>query len=282
MLLKQLKYDFIFSWRMFVGMGVTLLGMGLYFLLMDITGFNTSALMPATAIGGVQFMYHVMQVAIIFCLVQLLYMYNRHYFYEYGYLMLTLPVGRGVLLASKYLIALFWSAYTILVMTFSTFLSTANRDGTYFGFYNSDRTVLTGIGLVGLLSNFIFAGFAGIAMLYLAVTLIHSTSFGQRVHKVFIIVTGLVAIMGIYFIGYNIVFRARERVEVVTGYIIQSGEMIVTNLMIQRLPIIGAEVGRIPLGDYFIDIYFLAAMLAFGLLASGLTYWLLRKKISLN
>ncbi|MCL2204060.1 MAG: hypothetical protein FWB88_08995 [Defluviitaleaceae bacterium] len=275
MLRKQLKYDFIFAARFFLGMGAAGIGLGLLVFIMG--GLSQS---PANfSLGAMQLMSTAWTVALAMSVAQIYQLYSRQFFGEVGHLMLTLPVGRGVQLLSKYLVALFWSFYIFATMFLSLRLMAARSESSSVGITGPGGEVLTGINLAGPLMQFAALAFSAVAILFLIVTLANCTLGGWRVHTIIAWLVG-----GLYFAAFvwaiaAISGRAREWVTVDTSFVHDG--VVHMGMRTFLAPTIGADIGRVPLGDMYVDVYLIAAALAFGLAAAGATHWLLRKKITL-
>lgn len=278
---KQLKYDFLFAGRMFVWMGILFLGVGLLGWLLGLLQLwgdgNNFAMF-----GVMQFMGLGMTIASVITVIQMFHLYNRQCFGSHGHLMLTLPVGRGVQLISKYIVALFWGAYTIVIIMLSMYLLTINIEGSDFGIISPDGSTMSGISVLGPITMIVFTGFAGIALLFFMITLMHSVFRGWQVHVAAALGVGVALLVLLIRIGTFLSARHREWVTRITqGWIdTPTGPVYGTSSRSFWQHEIGLHVGRIPVGDGFLDIYLVGAMLAFGLVMAGLTYWLLCKKIT--
>ncbi|MCL2187846.1 MAG: hypothetical protein FWC16_02300 [Defluviitaleaceae bacterium] len=285
MLKKQLKYDFLFGARIFLGMGGVLMGIGVIGWLLTIilstpnqpAGNDAASL----AFGLAQFYSLGITAAVVVSVVQLFHMYNRQCFGDYGHLMLTLPVGRGTLLVSKYIVAFFWVVFMFATMVLSMYIMTNNLPHSEFNFMTlPDGTQPVGLGLIGPIALLTSTLFAGITITFLLSTLMNSTIGGWRIHKSIALVIWAAVVSG--FIIMAVQFNGRYRVwatrEVTHEFTIDGSTRIGFHNFLDY--IVGWDVGRIPLGNAFIDIFYVGAMLAFSLIIAGITYWLLRSKVS--
>ena len=181
MFIKQFKYDFFFAARAFFGMGIGILAIGLA---SGLIGRVQGGFYFATTNQGFQVLSWVLMITVIIGGIQLFHLYNRQYFKNYGHLMMTLPVGRGVQLVSKYIAALVWVGFLIGVLTVSIRLLPL-RFYDHLGEWTliAPETIpFRHVNTLGLFIKMALFWFLFIAFLFFAATLKHSVIKGRRVH----------------------------------------------------------------------------------------------------
>ena len=281
MLFKILKYDLAFSAKMFFAMALILLAVAAIlrftlpmffeaediFRLFDIVNISTVMMVLAAGIASI---------------VQIFQFFNRNFFGDTGYLMLTLPVGRLKLLISKVIISIVWFNFMLITVAFS--LETA-WSTTTFRMYNfifffsrvSAGSVTTLIELNNL-------AITGITLMFLCITLAHSVFANRRVH---IIVAGAIGFLYAWLFVWLMGLRGTWGLEMYTSEFVHEGEVFINQW---QVPIIGLRYGRLPLAeptDYrmfvpFIDIFAIGISIGFAAIAIGLTHYLLKHKAALQ
>jgi len=271
MLAKVLKYDFWFAARMFGGANIAMLAVGLLIWLVgSIIGSSFERF----------FILFNFQAALSFGLLVYIFLrleqfYRWHFFGEAHHLMMTLPVGRGRQLFSKYVMALLWAVLTMLTFFISLDLLRLAAGGVVASGILPPAALLVEGGFITRGLEFVIISFTLVAFVFFGITLAHQTFFGRKVGRLpAILLTALgVAVLGtVYFL-----LRLRHREWVMQySYIWVDGQPQPYHYY-QFVTEMGWAVGRIPVGEYYIDLIALPAVLVMGLAAAALTYRMLRK-----
>ncbi|MDR2167582.1 MAG: hypothetical protein LBE35_07020 [Clostridiales bacterium] len=273
MFTKILKYDFKFSakifFAMFAGMIVFTGILRLSEFLPGVEGFGADMMRLVILMVGV------MAVAIASYL-QILLLYQRNFFGPEGYLMLTLPVNRGRLLASKFLVSMVWFNFMMLVVPIMVLIIAPPRGD----FWTAISNALSGNFIVNYFQTINLLALALISILFLTVTLANSVFFGKKVH-------GVVA--GIFSAAYHFLFFL--------AFVSIDSRFAITEVnrighpdgwsydIITHTPQIGLQYGRIPFefrGGGFIDIFSIGFVAAFVALTVLAIMYLLKKRVALR
>lgn len=157
MLGKLLKYDLMHEARTFLGMGTAVLllsAIASASLNLDRTGDISSMIIMILAM--------VLMGVAVASVVLVFQSYSKNLFGREGYLMLTLPVRRGALLASKCISAMIWFVFMMLVAMLSVFIITG--DAVF-------RVIFAAMGQ-GLFWYYMLLGLLGVMSLIISVYLI--------------------------------------------------------------------------------------------------------------
>lgn len=181
MFIKQLKYDFLFSRNAFLGMGALMIGLAVIFRMTDFFGGTNSASASFVWAGlSLSIATIVVAVASVF---QIFNLFNRSFFGNSGYLMLTLPICRTRQLISKLIVSMIWFNYMLVVafcmafiFAFDTSAQNTARNLFVWNFGGFLRALFEGF----LTSNSI--AFLLIAVIFLGITLAHSIIGRWRIH----------------------------------------------------------------------------------------------------
>ena len=277
MFIKVLKHDFRITWKTFMG-----LFMGLFAAMLIVSLTN---LIPAFEFFPVDILRQIVTIlgvliVAIASYLQILLLFQRNFFGAEGYLMLTLPVSRGKLLASKLITTQLWFNFMMLLVPIMAVLLYPPTNSTIWEAFVNALTPSTFIAIVTI--NVV--AFVGITFLYLTITLSNSVFFGKKVHG---IIAGVFAavIHFVFFWGFNAI-RSRFIEEVPIFY-----ERPEFSNWIFNIPQVGFRYGRIAPESWqepdwnfplYIDIWQLGLGLAVGAAAIALTMYLLKKRTALR
>jgi len=271
MFLKVLKYDFGFSAKVFFALAFILLGVSVIlrftipiFIEIDNAVMLSSIMSTALAllIVGVG----------IASITQIFQFFSKNFFGPTGYAMLTLPVARGKLLISKFIVSIAWFNFMMAAVAVSVIIlwSTAVQD-----IHGSGIISRIGVSEILMLININWLALFFITLLFFCITLANSVIANKKVHGV---------ISGVIGFGYSWLFIWST--DQITS---RSREMQSWNgQWYQEMPLVGLQYGRIVLYDpefgwpVFIDIFQLGIAVAFSAVALIVTYYLLKKRMSLR
>jgi len=294
MLIKVLKYDFFFSKTTFFSIAALMISLAVILRFTELAFVDS---FPASWINTI--LISVIVVVSLAFIGQIVQFFYKNFFGDTGYLMLTLPVGRFTLLGSKLIVSFVWLTFMLLtavIMSYILLFSQA-QDAP-----SSLRT--SGINvydILTLLQVYLIAMFF-VTMLFLVITLAHSTG-RWRVTPLFASIFGIMytalffasaELLGLrHWYPENAIARpggwfttgggfSMVQYYANGGYSYANSEW--TDRFVFSRPILGLNIGRIPIGDqgYFLDIYIIAMALAFCTLSIILTYWLLKKRANLD
>ncbi|MCL2360198.1 MAG: ABC transporter permease [Defluviitaleaceae bacterium] len=279
MLIKTIKYDFLFSRKAFFTTAALMIG---FTALVWVVSFFEASITSLTAVGLVTMVVGIY----VMCSAgnQVLQFFSQNFFGDAGYLMLTLPVSRGKLILSKIIVSMVWFNFLLLTGVIALFIFGIAMNASA-GF--SDFTIVFGTsGFITFIAINVFV-FTLISVLFLAVTLSNSYIGSWRIPG---IVAGLAVVgYGAAVIRLGTLLHGRHRemifVEDISHFYDDAGNVIGTShfhsneWLVER----GIRIGRIPIGEtaYF-DIFLWGMVLAMGLLALGVVYVLLKNKVSLD
>jgi len=289
MLTKVIKHDFMFSRRTYVLMGATLIGAAIIARIsISLTNETGDALVMAI-VPGLVFMIALFVAAVV-CVGQTVNFYRESFFDDAGYLMLTLPVSRGKLLASKVIVSMVWfnimlgvGALATVIAVYQPMGMTTLRDVFSFlsDIFNFAGVLITYARINGF-------AFAFITVLFFTPTLTNSTFFGWYVNRgVAFIVSLAYTISGAWLVAM-LMTRHRNWVNhtgLIENRVYHDGELFTSyDHWGEMVSEVGIRIGRIPImgGAYYIDIFLWAALLGFAGLALTATYFMLRRTISLQ
>ena len=272
MFTKQLKYDFAFSAKIFIAMFIGMIVISVV--------LNAADMLPAAQAGMVE-IFRVITIGVggtavgIASYLQILLFFQRNFFAAEGYLMLTLPVSRGRLLASKFIVSLVWFNFMLLVvpiMLFIIFPPTGQSiTDVIFNQILHTQNIIIFFTVINLVA------FVAMAILFLTITLANTVVFGKKVHGV---VAGIISAF-YHFIFFYIFGQFQNRfyeMLPITGQF-NHGEW----RFYRYAPLIGWRYGRIPFGDYaYLDLWTTLFGLAFAAVTIAATLYLLKKKVALR
>jgi len=294
MFTKQLKYDFAFSAKVFIGMFLGLLGLTVILRLtgmipdhnninLDYTMFGMSIVI----IGGV-----IVAVASYF---QIWQFFRRNFFGPEGYLMLTLPVKRGKLLASKFIVTQVWFNFMLAVVPIILLILAPPRGD----FWEAVERVVT-FQIVDGIININLVAFVLVSILFLTITLTNTVIFNKKIHGA---VAGAFAFAyhWAFFWVYNQIqtrfFEIRtfssEAMTTEEMRAVLTGELVVQNMntsvWMMNVPQVGWRYGRIPVAaldsqywEGYIDIWQYGFALAFAAVTIAIILYLLKKHVALR
>jgi len=282
MFIKQLKYDFLFSAKTFLALFA---GMVVLSVVVRLAGvMPNSSYFPIEMIRMMLLILGATAIA-IGSYFEILRLYYRNFFGAEGYLMLTLPVSRASLLASKFIVSFVWFCFMMLTLPIIIFVVEPPHNG-----------VLNAIGDVLSNPNFYIMAveigtlaLALISFLFLTITLANSVVLGKKIHG---IAAGIMsAILHVlFFLPWGMLPGRFMEVQFVE-WVSQSGHI---TSFYGRMPLLGLQYGRIPWGSWaveyptfgpnggYIDIFRMGYALAFAVAATLLIMHLLKKRIALR
>ena len=278
MFFKLLKHDFTFSARAFLVLAVILLGLSaiLRFTLPVFTQVDSNELRQL-----VELTMMLMIVGIgIASITQIFQFFNKNFFSESGYLMLTLPTGRFRLLISKIIVSFVWFNFMLAAAAVSISLMWNTASGLH-----RSAGVFSGIGAeqIRTFAELNTIAFFAITLLFFCMTFARSTFAGRRIHG---IVAGVVGFVygWLYFWIYAMLGR-RSMEFVQQEFVHPDGHVSVWSA---NMPQAGLVYGRIQIYELnsgliiYIDIFQIALSLAMGGAAIAATYYLLKRRTSLK
>jgi len=270
MFIKQLKYDFMFSAKTFIAMFAGILALTFFVSIADFLPNDMLEIMRIliVGVGGAA-------VAIASYL-QILIFYQRSFFGPEGYLMLTLPVSRGKLLASKFITTFVWFLFMLILIPIMVFII---EPPTVQTVWEVIREIVTGQFVAGLITNMLLPAFVLIALLFFTITLANSVVFGKKVHGV---VAGIVSAALHFFYIFGLA-RLSQR-SFATERIYGSHDGFEWSFYAD-VPLVGIEYGRIAIGEgirEFVDIFSIAYTVGVAILVIATTMHLLKKRIALR
>jgi len=194
MFIKQLKNDLLFSRDAFFGMGALLLGVALIIRIAD-ANFDIIESIPFLEVMIFLILGVSITTVVFASIYQLFTFYRRNFFGNSGYLMLTLPVSRGVQLASKLIVSLIWINFMLLVgiamvwiITFN--VGTPEQEFVVVSFASYGARLAFELIIAFVVMNLFFLLI--MATTYLGITLANSTIGRWRIHG---IAAGIVSIL---------------------------------------------------------------------------------------
>jgi len=280
MFTKILKYDFQFSKTAFLATAAMMLGAAVIIKIASLF-FDTQVFEWFFAITAIL----VLVIVVLATVSQVSQFFYKNFFDDAGYLMLTLPVTRGKLLASKFIVSMVWMIFMLVTGFIALFLFAwaQDLDGSPRDFFNAFDWIY-----VTTYIQVVFGVLLIISIVFLAITLAHSV-FGR--FKVQGFVAGIAAILyssvalffGIAITQRRSDFIIRQYTRNIYddyGYVVGTYDFGWGEYYRET----GLRIGRIPIGDTgaFIDIFHWGLILGMTALAIAGTYWLLKKKASLG
>jgi len=203
---------------------------------------------------------------------------EKSMFGDSGYLALTLPITRGRLLISKFLTAWVWFNFTLAAMFFALTI----LEETQATVDASALVVLpsVSVSLIAYYLNLSFVFFFATNVMLFGLTL-HNSVFGRwKVPGFITAFLSLGIVIGYSIAAIRLLSRSRVLGEVEVATIVNGFEATVTREELQN--IMGLDVGRIPMLGSYLDLYVAVMGLVLGLLAFFATWYLLKKRVSLQ
>ncbi|MCL2620516.1 MAG: hypothetical protein FWD97_06260 [Defluviitaleaceae bacterium] len=270
MFTKQLKYDFMFSYKTFFTMFIGIIVLSVIVRIVNIMPdlppeLNNILQIIVIAAGGTAIA--------VTSYVQILLFYQRSLFSAEGYLSLTLPISRGRLLASKIITTFAWFVFMLLSIPIMLILLSPPTDNLWSAIAN----VITGDFVAGIFTYVLVPAIALIAILFLSITLANSVIFNKKIHG---IVAGLFAVVThiLFFWGLSRITDRFTELETIYG-----GEGLFNWSVTMYVPQTGLQYGRIPIeSGGFVDIFTIAYSLGVAGIAIAATMYLLKKRIALR
>ena len=283
MFIKTLKYDFLFSRDMFLGLAAGLLAFSAILrltLVRDSVHLPTDVLFSSDALFGF---------ALFFCgiivIVQMMQFFNKNFFEDTGYLMFTLPVKRFHLFVSKVVVAFVWFNFILLTAYASSAIYSAHGIGRMM------NDVFSLLNIIALLEINLIAMLTTLT-LFFVITLAHSKIWRWRIHSAIAALVGVSFLWLFFGVAIALSQRSFEVVTVVDSWperVYDAYGMYMETYYhywpwSSNRPIVGLTVGRIRIGEGnfgFFDIYRWGAGFAVCILLFIATYYLLKKRVSL-
>jgi len=272
MFLKLLKYDFMFSAKVFFALGGIALGVVILIAL-------TTRVAEGSAVSSLLIsISSLLAVGLgIACIAEIFRFFARSFFGKAGYLTLTMPIGYGKQLMSKVIVSVVWFLLALAATGVALVLFALITTGIQVSDVAEIFTVSLFVNIVEITQIAIFA----VCLLFTCITLANSVFANRRIHG---IISGL--------LGFGITFLFAWMQGALSGRFWEV-QQFTQNLIGQASvwsgyrPLLGLRYGRIVLQpnnqfSVFIDIFSLGATLAVCAALLALTYYLLKKRISLR
>lgn len=269
-MIKIIKYDFSFSGRIFVAMAAILLALAVVLRFTMSVFVETDNVFALSAFLGLTMSLLMVAVAIA-SITQIFQFFNRNFFGDSGYLMLTLPVHRAKLLISKVLVSLFWFNFMLATAAAAMFIMWESATRGIHGV-----TIFSRLGVAEaetIIGANVMAIFA-ICTLFFCLSLARSVFGGKRVHGV---IAGVVG--GAYFFALSWLSALLERRFMIT----ETHQWDDWGSFTAQTAQIGLRYGRIPLSDnVYIDIFVFGLAVAMGAIALFGACYLLKRCVALR
>jgi len=285
MFIKTVKYDFLFSKNMFFGMGFGAIALAL---ILRFTALAFGDGFPEAFIGFVMLL--VLIIGGIACIWQIAAFFDKNFFDETGYLMLTLPVGRFTLLASKLLVAFVWFNFMLAAGAVVLYIIAFSQIGSFS--FSSVWASINASNISALLQLNVLAMFF-VSTVYLTATLNNSIIGRWRVHGAVALGTGA-AYTALFFWLSDLISKWNVGEQIVEEEWLhriynEYGEYMYSRLeqgirFYYNRPLVGVRYGRIPIGDAgnHIDLYMWGMALVLSIIAVAVTHYLLKRRTNLR
>jgi len=281
MFIKLIKHDFKFSYKIFFGMFAGLIAL---MVIMRVTNLSPNqGYLPVETLRGIISLLGIVGVAIA-SYFQILMFFHRNFFGAEGYLMLTLPLSRGKILASKFIVAQVWFNFMMLLVPIMTVIIAPPMGGgsLWDAFI---RALSPQLFLIILYMNLI--ALVLIAFLFLTVTLANTVIFGKKIHA---LIAGIFAAVVHFLFFWGISAMVNRFYETVNmSWTHPDGWSSVVGPLI--MPQTGFAYGRLApeswqnpytFGIIYIDIWLVGYFLIIAAAAMALTMHLLKKRVALR
>ncbi|MCL2375954.1 MAG: hypothetical protein FWC76_01025 [Defluviitaleaceae bacterium] len=289
MLFKLMKYDFVYSARLFFALGT--IAIALAFILGGVDGlYQGYRIMFAGQEQSIIFtpnstfmqMLSIVLIPVgVAAIIHIAQFYHKSMFGKAGHLAMTMPVSRGTVLLSKITVSFAWVLYVIAVamaMVAVTHIISPYLSLTLF-------FTFIDIGTIAFIVHTAIVALAAIPLLFFCITLSNSVFIGVRLNG---IIAGFIGFLyaGIYaYLADRLTMRFTPAIDAM----IMNPGTIWEQHTIVRVPLMGLQYGRIVIGqrpwgghDVYIDIFFIALTLAIAAIAAAATHSLLKKRVSLQ
>ncbi|MCL2753540.1 MAG: hypothetical protein FWE44_05280 [Defluviitaleaceae bacterium] len=277
MFTKILKYDFLFTWKVFLAMAGGIIALSIAARLTGLVANNDTTFYGV--ISTTVFVSIIIVVAVVAVIIasymQVLLMYARNFFGKEGYLTFTLPVKRSRQYASKVIVSLVWFNFMLLTVPVVVFILSGI---TWEQFTDGVSSILNADFFLILLEiNLI--GAALISILFLTVTLANTVIANKKIHG---IVAGIFAAL-YHFLFFYIFGLLKGRSFEWTQVTLEHEFGVAT--WHRNEAQIGWEYGRIPFegwGGGYIDIFSIGFTALFAAVTIIATLYLLKKRVALR
>ena len=276
MFIKTLKYDFMFSKAWFLISAAVMLVVAIA---TRVYAEPRPSHSFASSADEVVLAMVIMGVAII-SIFQVLIFFNRYLFDNTGRIMLTLPVKRFTLLASKLLVSVVWFNFMLLIAAITVTISDSPRIG--FTFMGLSRE-LSFVNFMALIEVNI-AAVSLMLIMFFSSTLANSRLWRRHFHGLALVV-GIV-IAGLLFWVTDMLFSRHMEwgpKEIDVPRFDGFGEYIGTYSFTtyDYIPVVCASIGRVPIGTggAFFDVYGFGVLILFIILMFWVTNYFLKKRV---
>ncbi|MDR0271958.1 MAG: hypothetical protein LBI27_01380 [Clostridiales bacterium] len=257
MFIKHLKHDLLFGRTMFIAMFVFIIVgaiVGRIAFHMAADEYQARSVLDVSVMGS-------LALILGFLAVHISQFVEKSMFGDSGYLAFTLPVSRGRLLFSKLLTAWVWFDFIIIAI----FIALLILEGTYsVEIFREIRVPRVSLDLIPLYLSIAVIFFFSVSVTFFGLTL-HNSVFGKWKCPGFF--TSTICLGTIF--GYSVTaIRLLNRSQILGP---NGGEVE-----------LGLHVGRIPIFGSYFDLYIAALGLAIGFIAYFATWYLLKKRVSLQ
>ncbi|MCL2421337.1 MAG: hypothetical protein FWD03_05710 [Defluviitaleaceae bacterium] len=175
MFIKQIKHDLAFSKAAFLGMSALMIAFAfVHRLLLAVS--KSGVIDQGVPFVVMALLSFVLFGVVVVSIMQIYQFYKQNFFGDAGYLMLTLPVNRGRLLASKMIVSMLWFNF-MLVMGIVVMFIMADFDGLVMIIFGTSlQDMVSSTVLINLIIMHL------IAAMFFCITLSHSIIAGWRIH----------------------------------------------------------------------------------------------------
>jgi len=296
MLSKLIKHDLSYSAKPFLAMAVIAVALtAIMFLVPETIGEDMPFGMIVMIVASLSF------VGIgIASIVQIFQFYSQSMFSNAGYLTFTLPAKRSLVYASKLIVSMIWvflaiaTVFVIIVMLW--FITEGTMANDFWDMFN--LPILINIMTIVLTAMFL------IATMFFCITLSHSIFVGKKIHGV---ISGVIGFAYTWLNFWLIDLLSRRYTYSSAHEItVPHGSGTDTFTIYRDIPMTGIRYGRIVVGEVygvtfggfsdgdtlnvtssiaepvFIDIFQIGLIAGLSALAIAVTYYLLKKRVSLR
>ncbi|MCL1845195.1 MAG: hypothetical protein FWF77_04765 [Defluviitaleaceae bacterium] len=273
MFLRHLKHDLLFGKNMFIALGISIV-------IAAVAGLIAFHVIeePQEARNIINIsIFLVLGLVLGFVAVHLSQFIEKSMFGDAGYLALTLPITRGRLLISKILAAFVWFNYVLLTVFICMIILQPTQQ------YDGVGDVIIpplGMNLIAIYLNLFFVFIFSTNLMLFGLTL-HNSVFGKW--KVPGFVTSILCLGTVFGYASAAVRMINRHMELVTEYHFHEflGQQIRTAVT-TREPIMGLSVGRLEMFGSHLDLQVAGMGLILGLAAFFATWYLLKRRVSLQ
>jgi len=301
MFIKTVKYDLLFSKTVFLSMAGIIIALAaasrlggptrhaLEFMRYVPTGSGGHTHVQVVSSYGERSMPILFTVGILAALItmfQVMAFFHRNFFEDTGYLMLTLPARRFTLLCSKLTVAVIWFNFMLLAAAIALILYDPPLPVSFH--LMGPSRIISLQNLITLVEVNIVA-MSIILTLFFIIVLARCSIWNGRIGSGIAAVVGVLLGWALFWVHIEVGQRHREWVTQYVRwedmYFDRYGEYLWTRARLLphyfRRPIVGIDIGRIPVGDGYIDIYRIGVSIIVGVLAFWAALYLLERRVSI-